>query len=99
MVRIPAPKTLKVGGRPYTIVVEPNLGNRRGVDGLHSPQTLEIILDEKPLKILQTETLLHEWMEAVNIVSFNGGLDHDVLDRISQSALQLFGELGIEIDW
>ncbi len=98
-VMLPKPETIPIGGRPYSVKLEKDLGIRRGADGLHSPQTLELILDQKPIHLLITEALCHEWMEGVNITYFDGELDHSTIDRIGQAALQFLTGLGIEIDW
>lgn len=99
MIRIPAPKTITVGGKTFEVVQTDHLMLREGYQGTCCFSDLRIELEQGLCPTNKTETLLHESIEAINKAWLAGNLGHDDIDRLGEALLQLLQSLGIEIDW
>ena len=99
MVRIPAPKTITVGGKTFEVKQNPTVHLREGCTGLCVRSTLTIEIDSTILPEYKTTALLHEVIEAINDIWLDDSVTHSDINRLGEALLQLLQSLGVELDW
>ncbi len=97
--RLPAPKSVQIGGNTLEVKMVPGLGVKTGDRGTCCLGTREIEIDSSMSSESKTVTLLHEFFEAINTVWMAGSICHDDIDRLGEAMYQVMGDMGIEIDW
>ncbi len=93
-------KGIQVGGYRYRVRVDEEAHNR--LEGTHEYgvccyHSQEILLDStlKPERI--SETALHEFLEAVNVVFCAGELEHSKLLQLGYGLHQVLESLGVRL--
>ena len=97
--RIKRPKEFPVGGHIYKVQQEAKqvLHSHRWAEIDHVDQLVTI--DPGLLESRKTQSLIHEDLEAINIIWLDGALSHDQIDALAEAFFQFFASLGIELDW
>ncbi len=80
---------LKILGHEYEIKFDPKLDKEHGAFGTHCGGTLTILIDNSFPQSHQEESLIHEFIEAIN---FNLGLklEHQQIIALSSGLFQIF---------
>lgn len=98
-VTIPAPESVTIGGKTFTITLDAAQTVGQGKDGLCDCVSESICINPLLPTAWKSSTLIHEIFEAVNIIWLSESLHHDDIDRLGEAFYQALTSLGIEIDW
>lgn len=97
---IARPTSVQVGGKPYTIRIDPRLVLRdQNCLGICRAETQNIDLLPCLTVERQDEVLYHEILEAINNVWFQEKLDHDTITRLGEAWCQAMRSMGVAFDW
>ena len=97
--RIPAPKTITIGGKTFDVVLDDSLIALNSKAGEFDPHRETITIDSHLPPTSRTEVLLHESLEAINDIWLDESLAHGDINRLGEALLQLLNSLGVEIEW
>lgn len=98
--KVKVPSRIQVGGHFYRVIYGTSDNFKDdGRRGRVNYRTLLIEIDPERPASQQTEALLHEVLHCINSIYATNRLDDEGLDHFSEGLIQLFVNLGIELDW